>query len=98
MVFYILPGEDSVPAGVLQRTDGAAAALVDESHLVLEDLQGDSENSLQNEAECQCKNGLGRSNGDFVGAFFGGQSQIAFPFLFFCFRASFTSGESDCFQ
>jgi len=55
---FTFPGEDSVPAGVLLHTDGTAVALADEPHLVLEDLQGDGENSLQNEAECECKNGL----------------------------------------
>lgn len=54
------PGEVGLPAGVLQHDDGAAGALADEPPLVLQDLQGGSENSLQSEPECKCKTGLAR--------------------------------------
>ena len=57
------PGAVGVPAGVLQHPDGAAGALADEPPLVLQDLQGDGENAVQSEAECECENGLGCTNG-----------------------------------
>lgn len=57
--FLLFAGEDSLPSRILQHTDGTAGALDDEPHLVPEDLQGDGESPVQNEAQWKRKNRIG---------------------------------------